>query len=362
MKILSILTSLYLTFVLSGCTAPLSGVADTTMLKNKDIELQNKKASTFLWNDEKRNIIFQIEGSSITPISAQSNKVKYKKGTYCLTTKYEFCNKAYRRMTNEAFSKREHQSVIGGAVTAAILAPFGVVEDGLGLLTGDTNFSGTKTAFAGSKKIDKTVLKKILDKTVNNIMLEYSQVRHNSSQLVKFVDKYQVKTLDRTLKRDLSLAYNQTANSSEKQILDKHMNWVEEDAFKASSNSIKKLDHFITTYPNSKFVAKARQQKSTLLAKKQRRQQARRDAEAAESRAYSRKKSVGDSICRTGKVRGLIFSNDYRMRGFVERVNGNKIQIRITDVLGIGSYNGTNVRGYKPIIWDYYSNWKHYCK
>jgi hypothetical protein len=81
-------------------------------------------------------------------------------------------------------------------------------------------------------------------------------------------------------------------------------------------------------------------------------------ASALQERAYERK-TQGDAVCHSGKLAfGLVKA---RVKGFVEQVSGDKIQIRIADTQGQDiSYQGVSLRQ-NTFIWDIPSNWTH-CK
>lgn len=71
------------------------------------------------------------------------------------------------------------------------------------------------------------------------------------------------------------------------------------------------------------------------------------------------RKTQGDAVCLPGKIAaGLV---KMQIKGFVEQVNGDRIQIRIADTEGQEpSYQGVSLRQ-GTIIWDPYNNWIH-CK
>lgn len=67
------------------------------------------------------------------------------------------------------------------------------------------------------------------------------------------------------------------------------------------------------------------------------------------------KKSIGDAICLPGKLAfGLV---KVKVKGFVEQVNGDKIQVRIVDTEGQEvTYNSQSLHQ-NSILWDQQSNW-----
>jgi hypothetical protein len=79
------------------------------------------------------------------------------------------------------------------------------------------------------------------------------------------------------------------------------------------------------------------------------------EREARENKAYMSKKEVGNKVCKDGTM--SLFLN-ITITGFVENVQNDNIQIRISDAEGTSPhYNGVTL--YKnTIIWDKYSNWK----
>lgn len=84
--------------------------------------------------------------------------------------------------------------------------------------------------------------------------------------------------------------------------------------------------------------------------------------EAAERKIYNRKKKTGDKICMIQKITSGIFfreTNTYTVVGYVERVDKDRIQIRISTVpsyINI-THDGVELREGK-LIWDDYWNWK----
>jgi hypothetical protein len=69
----------------------------------------------------------------------------------------------------------------------------------------------------------------------------------------------------------------------------------------------------------------------------------------------NQRKSLGDSVCLTGRIGlGLV---KVKVKGFVEQVSGDRIQIRIADTQGQAvSYQGASL-WQNTILWDSYGNW-----
>ncbi len=72
-------------------------------------------------------------------------------------------------------------------------------------------------------------------------------------------------------------------------------------------------------------------------------------------RAYSKRKHVGETVCKDGRV--ALFLN-ITMKGFVEKVSGQNIKIHIVDTQGTTPYyNGVTL--YRDsVIWDKYYEWR----
>jgi len=67
----------------------------------------------------------------------------------------------------------------------------------------------------------------------------------------------------------------------------------------------------------------------------------------------NQRKSLGDSVC----LQGRVILVKVTVKGFVEQVNGDRIQIRIADAGGQDvSYQGIYLRQ-NTILWDSYNNW-----
>lgn len=124
---------------------------------------------------------------------------------------------------------------------------------------------------------------------------------------------------------------------------------IEKKAYNKAS-SLNDLKAFIKKYPHSKYTKKAKKDIKNIEA------QQKREAEAyAKKRAaYNATKRVGDKVCKDGTTAFIL---SITMKAFVERVNGENIQLRISDTEGTSPYyNG--VRLYKnTLIWDRYNNW-----
>lgn len=125
------------------------------------------------------------------------------------------------------------------------------------------------------------------------------------------------------------------------------------------------LKRYVATYPESPLVGKARK-KIAAIEQKERERAARlaaekkeREAKAArraarERKAYQAKKQRGDLVCMNGKM----FLLSITVKGYVENISGDKIQIRIADTEGTTPrYKGVSLRQ-NTIIWDDYYRWK----
>ncbi len=134
-----------------------------------------------------------------------------------------------------------------------------------------------------------------------------------------------------------------------------------------SINSIQSYKEFIAKYTNSELAKEAAKNIASLeeeakqvelKGKKEAEERAKRDAaqKEAEQKAYLAKKQVGEKVCKNGRIAlGLI---GVTIKAYVENVNGDSIQIRISDTEGQDiSYEGGNLYTGK-IIWDKYYEWK----
>lgn len=73
-----------------------------------------------------------------------------------------------------------------------------------------------------------------------------------------------------------------------------------------------------------------------------------------EQKEYSRIKKVGDKVCLTGTQ---LFFFKVKIKGYVENVRNDKIQIRISDT---GGYSGNEYKENR-LVWENYWNWR-VCK
>jgi hypothetical protein len=88
------------------------------------------------------------------------------------------------------------------------------------------------------------------------------------------------------------------------------------------------------------------------------REKRRQEQAHAEAVLKNKPKSIGDRVCRSG-IHKLIWETTITVKGFVENVNGNKIQIRISDDGGGNwEFDGITMRK-DSIIWDNFDNWMH---
>ncbi len=107
---------------------------------------------------------------------------------------------------------------------------------------------------------------------------------------------------------------------------------------------------YLLEYKKELAIQKEKRKKAEALARK-----ARIKKEQALRKAYLQRKYVGDKVCKSGRV--ALFLN-ITMSGYVERVNNNQIQIRISNTEGTTPYyNGVSLYPNK-IIWDDYKQWR----
>ena len=126
-------------------------------------------------------------------------------------------------------------------------------------------------------------------------------------------------------------------------------NAIEKEAYD-KANTLGELKAFLKKYPHSKYTQKAKNHIQKIEMEKRRKA----EAYAKKRAAYNVRKKVGDAVCKDGTT-ALVLS--ITMKAYVERVNGDNIQLRIADTEGTSPYyNG--VRLYKgTLIWDRYDNW-----
>ena len=79
-------------------------------------------------------------------------------------------------------------------------------------------------------------------------------------------------------------------------------------------------------------------------------------AQARVIAAHNARKSIGDTVCMEGTGNGIFGSYGYRIKGFVENISGNKVQIRVASYAGLSEYNGVDIFN-NSIIWDDAQNW-----
>jgi len=155
---------------------------------------------------------------------------------------------------------------------------------------------------------------------------------------------------------------------------------VEEDAFNTADSMIdyyleKKIiayKNFIQTYPNSSLKEKAqkninilqkkldaqikeeKERKRLAKIKREQEERERKEREQRKSNSYFEQKSVGEKVCKDGTTAFIL---SITISGYVERVNGDRIQIRIANTEGTNPYyNGVTL--YKgTLIWDKHTTW-----
>ena len=143
----------------------------------------------------------------------------------------------------------------------------------------------------------------------------------------------------------------------------------EELEFKIASdkNTIDSYEDFVRRHPASAKVKTAQARIQSIVAARHQEELARqrRAAEAekrqaaerqAERQAYMAAKAVGDLVCKPGKLAlGLV---NVTIKAYVERVDGNRVQLRISDTQGqTVHYNGVQMR-LGALIWDPHYEWK----
>jgi len=123
------------------------------------------------------------------------------------------------------------------------------------------------------------------------------------------------------------------------------------------SENIQGMRDFIQTYPNSEYSKRIQKRIDTLMrAKTERRRKELLAAQEAERKAYAARKTRGDLVCRNvGVSFGLIH---IEVKGYVEDVAGDKIQIRIVQTYGAQPRIDGVTLYQNTIIWDRYNLWK----
>ncbi|NPA73513.1 MAG: hypothetical protein GXO12_02265 [Epsilonproteobacteria bacterium] len=122
---------------------------------------------------------------------------------------------------------------------------------------------------------------------------------------------------------------------------------------------MKKIVSIANTRQNRELLSRYKKEQKLLAIKRAKEAKAARLAEQRRQerlrRAYLARKRVGDKVCKDGRV--ALFLN-ITMKGYVERVRGNSIQIRIADTEGTTPYyNGVRLYPDK-VIWDNYTEWR----
>ncbi len=121
-----------------------------------------------------------------------------------------------------------------------------------------------------------------------------------------------------------------------------------------------KLEDFIKKYPNSNFVIEAKgtikkiELQEIQAEKERKRRQEKEEKQRKIREAHYAKKYVGDKVCKDG-ITAIILS--ITITAYVEKVNGNSIQLRISDTEGTSPHmNGVTLYR-NTLIWDDYSSW-----
>ena len=233
--------------------------------------------------------------------------------------------------------------------------------------------------------------------TLNAIFQWTSRVKDISLKKIKIEKEY---TFDKVVTIPVSLKYakkfkailikkdfnptvefkvvnNKLIFSGIKEIKDPEL-LVEENEYKKAydiknnKNSIYKLQQFITKYPNSTFKSPAEFRISTLREKikiqkekerlhreKRRKEDRIREKQRLKEKqrkqdSYYAKKYVGEKVCMDGTTAFIL---SITITAYVEKVNGNSMQLRISDTEGTSPYvNGVTLYR-NTLIWDNYSDW-----
>jgi hypothetical protein len=196
---------------------------------------------------------------------------------------------------------------------------------------------------------------------------------------LKYAKKFKAILTDKNFKPtiEFQIKNNKLVFSGIKEIKDPEV-LVEESEYKKAYNiknnksSLSALQQFIDKYPNSTFRSSAKSRISILkekikvqkekdrLAKIKREKENRiREEKIAKAKkrkqdSYYAKKYVGDKVCKDG-ITAIILS--ITITAYVERVNGDAIQLRIADTEGT-TPNMNGVTLYKnTLIWEDYRSW-----
>lgn len=196
---------------------------------------------------------------------------------------------------------------------------------------------------------------------------------------IKYAKKFKKILEDKNFKPtiEFKVVNNKLIFSGIKEIKDPEV-LVEENEYKKAykiknnKNSISELQKFIAKYPNSTFKSSAESRITNLkkeirvekekerLYKIRRAEEDRKTKEKwkkereRKQQSYYAKKYVGEKVCKDGTT-ALILS--ITITAYVERVNGNNIQLRISDTEGTTpNFNGVTLYR-NTLIWDDYSSW-----
>jgi len=119
--------------------------------------------------------------------------------------------------------------------------------------------------------------------------------------------------------------------------------------------------NFIKRHPNSPFVIKAKKEINTINKKNKEKKERIKSAgirkeqdRKRKDKSYANKKYIGDKVCKDGTTAIIL---PITITAYVERVNGNKVQLRISDTEGtFPHYNGVTLTKHS-LIWDDYYTW-----
>lgn len=233
----------------------------------------------------------------------------------------------------------------------------------------------------GNPKINEVTYN--ADKQVFDILLSSS--RNNYSKKVEipvklqYAQKFKAILTDKTFTPTVEyrvingeLKFSAITEIKDPELLVEESEYNKAYNIKSNKDSISALYQFISKYPNSTFKASAEsrirelEEEIRLKKEKEDRDRIKREKEDRErqirieknnerkQQSYYAKKYVGDKVCKDGTT-AIILS--ITITAYVENVNGNNIQLRISDTEGTTPYmNGVTL--YKnSLIWDDYSSW-----
>ncbi len=232
-----------------------------------------------------------------------------------------------------------------------------VVNRAVNMVFGDPRFKNLKY------DADKEVFNATLYSTLNDFSMpvKISVPIDNAKKFKeKLLDKRLILSVDFKIVNDKLTFANVAAVTNEiKQKQD----------FKAAKekNTIVAYKNYLEYHANAPQAKRARQAIADIkeqhrVRELNRKKEAEARAQRAEERrqqeikAYMKTKHVGDQVCKSGFTALIL---PITIRAYVEKVNGDNMQLRISDTEGTSPhYNGVTL--YKnTLIWDKYHEWKH---